>query len=58
MSLINSKNVLDLYGMEIHQKTSVPNHQKLKTMVKRSTYQKLRLRKFWTPEMRKSKQVQ
>ena len=30
--------------MEIHQKISVPNYQKLKTMVKSSTDQKLRLR--------------
>ena len=29
------KNVLELYDMEIHQKTSVLNHQKLKTVVKR-----------------------
>ena len=40
------KNVLDLYDMEIHQKISMPNYQKLKTMVKWSTDQKLRLRKF------------
>ena len=45
MSLINSK-VLELYDMEIHQKMSVPNYQKLKTMVKRSIDQKLRLRNF------------
>ena len=32
--------------MEIHQKISVPNCQKLKTMVKRSFSQKLRLRNF------------
>ena len=32
--------------MEIHQKTSVPNNQKLKTMVKRCTDQKLLLRSF------------
>ena len=38
--------VLELYDMEIHQKISIPNYQKLKTMVKRSTDQKLRLRKF------------
>ena len=30
------KNVLELYDMEIHQKISVPNYQRLKTMVKRS----------------------
>ena len=35
------KNVLELYDMEIHQKMSMPNYQKLKTMVKRSTDQKL-----------------
>ena len=46
MSLINSKTVLELYDMEIHQKISVPNFQKLKTMVKRSIDQKLRLRNF------------
>ena len=32
--------------MEIHQKISIPNYQKLKTMVKRSMDQKLRLRNF------------
>ena len=40
------KTVLELYDMEIHEKTSVPNCQKLKTMVKRSRDQKLRLRNF------------
>ena len=40
------KTVLELYDMEIHQKISVPNWQKLKTMVKRSTDQKHRLRNF------------
>ena len=38
--------VLELYEMEIHQKISMPNNQKLKTMVKRSIDQKLRLRNF------------
>ena len=38
--------VLDLFDMEIHQKISMPNYQKLKTMVKRSKDQKLRLRNF------------
>ena len=38
--------VLELYDMEIHQKISVPNYQKLKTMIKRSIDQKLRLRNF------------
>ena len=37
---------IELYDMEIHQKISMPNYQKLKTMVKRSVDQKLRLRKF------------
>ena len=32
--------------MESHQKISMPNYQKLKTMVKRSIDQKLRLRNF------------
>ena len=40
------KTILDLYDMEIHQKISISNCQKLKTMVKRSTDQKLRLRNF------------
>ena len=39
------KTVLELYDMEIHQKISMPNSQKLKTMVK-SINQKLRLRNF------------
>ena len=38
--------VLDLYDMEIHQKISVPNYSKLKTMVKRSIDQKLRFQNF------------
>ena len=40
------KTVLELYDMEIQQKISMPNYQKLKTMVKRSIDQKLRLRNF------------
>ena len=40
------KTVLELYDMEIHPRTSMPNCQKLKTMVKRSIDQKLRLRNF------------
>ena len=40
------KTVLELYGMEIHQKIWVHNYQMLKTMVKRNTDQKLRLRIF------------
>ena len=38
------KTVLELYDMETHQKISMPNCQKLKTMVKRRKDQKLRLR--------------
>ena len=40
------KTVLELYDMEIHQKISKPDYQKMKTMVKRSLDQKLRLRNF------------
>ena len=40
------KTVLELYDIEIHQKISMPNYQKLKTMVKRRKDQKLRLRNF------------
>ena len=40
------KTVLELYDMEIHHKISMPNYQKLKTMVKRSIDQKLRFRNF------------
>ena len=40
------KTVLELYKMEIQHNISMPNHQKLKTMVKRSFDQKLRLRNF------------
>ena len=40
------KTALELYDMEIHQKISMPNCQKLKTMVKRRKDHKLRLRKF------------
>ena len=40
------KTVLELYDMEIHQKVSMPNYQKLKTMVNGSKDQKLRLRNF------------
>ena len=38
------KTALELYDMEIHQKISMPNFQKLKTMVKRTKDQKLWLR--------------
>ena len=37
------KTALELYDLEIHQKISKPDYQKLKTMVKRSVDQKLRL---------------
>ena len=40
------RNVSELNDMEIHQKVSMPNYQKLKTMVKRSLDRKLRLRNF------------
>ena len=40
---VQLKTALDLYDMEIHQKISVPNNQKLKTMVKRSIDHKHRL---------------
>ena len=36
------KTVLELYNMEIHQKISKPDYQKLETMVTRSIDQKLR----------------
>ena len=37
-----SKSLLDLYELDIHQKNSKPDDQKVKTMVKRSTEQKIR----------------
>ena len=40
------KTVLELFDMEIHQKISMPDYQKLKTMVKRITDRKLRSRNF------------
>ena len=43
---VQLKTVLELYDMEIHQKISVPNYQKFKTMVMRSIDQKIRLRNF------------
>ena len=42
----HTKTVLELYDMEIHQKISMPNYQRLNIMVKRSIDQKLRLRNF------------
>ena len=41
-----SKSYLELLDMEMHQKTSVPNYQNLKTMMKRRADRKLRLRNF------------
>ena len=38
--------VLELYDIGIHQKITMPNYHKLKTMVKRSIDQTLRLRNF------------
>ena len=46
MSLINSKTIFDFYDMEMHQKMSMPDYQKLKTMVRIRIDQKLRLRNF------------
>ena len=43
---VHLKTVLEVYDLDVHQKISVPNNQKLKTMVKRSIDQKLRLRNF------------
>ena len=40
------KSALDLYDLDIHLKKSNPDYQKLKTVVKRSIDQKLRLRNF------------
>ena len=40
------RTVLELYDTEIDQKMSRPDYQKLKTLVKRSIDQKLRLRNF------------
>ena len=40
------KTVLELYNMEIHQKKAGPDYHRLKTMVKRSVEQKLRMKNF------------
>ena len=40
------KTVLELYNMEIHQKTAGPDNHRLKTMVKRRIEQDLRNRNF------------
>ena len=40
------KTVLELYKMEIHQKKAGPDYHRLKTMVKRSIEQNLRMKNF------------
>ena len=40
------KTVLELYNMEIHQKKAGPDYHRLKTMVKRSIEQNLRMMNF------------
>ena len=40
------KTVLELYNMEIHQKKAGPDYHKLKTLVKRSFEQNLRIKNF------------
>ena len=40
------KTVLELYSMEIHQKKAGPDYHRLKTMVKRSIEQDLRMKNF------------
>ena len=40
------KTVLELYNMEIHQKKAEPDYHRLKTMVKRSIEQSLRMKNF------------
>ena len=40
------KTVLELYNMEIHQKKAEPDYDRLKTMVKRSVEQNLRMKNF------------
>ena len=40
------KTVLELYNMEIQQKKAGPDYHRLKTMVKRSIEQNLRIKNF------------
>ena len=40
------KTVLELHNMEIHRKKAEPDYQRLKTMVKRSIEQNLRIQNF------------
>ena len=42
------KTVLELYNMEIHQKKIGPDYHRLKTMVKRTIEQNLRIKNFET----------
>ena len=43
---LRNKTILELYNMEIHQKKAGPGYQRLKTMVKRSIDQNLRMKNF------------
>ena len=58
VSMCNSKPYWDYTTLEIHKKISMPNYQRLQTMVKRGVW----IRNFdcetLTPEKGKSKQVQ
>ena len=40
------KTILELYDLEIHQKKAGPDYHRLKTMVKRSIEQNLRMKNF------------
>ena len=40
------KTLLELYNMEIHQKKAGPDYHRLKTVVKRSVEQNLRMKNF------------
>ena len=40
------KTVLELYNMEIHQKKAGPDYHRMKTMVKRSIEQNLRMKNY------------
>ena len=40
------KTALEVYNMEIHQKKAGPDYHRLKTMVKRSIEQNLRIKNF------------
>ena len=44
----NLKTVLELYNMEIHQKKAAPDYHRLKTILKRSIEQNLRIKNFET----------